>query len=141
MLETNIPFGFLIIRTLQRMVPPQLGEVLNPLPVASCNQVDLDLEGRAASQAPLQPPRQLPPHRRSSRARSFALNTSAACQACHKPSEGVVAYLRGPYTGRDCAAQHMAGVPSRRRRRVSGGDLHTPALARVTRLRRRSSTE
>ena len=66
---------------------------------------------------------------------------SAACQACHKPSEGVVAYLCGPYTGRDCAAQHMAGVPSRRRRRVSGGDLHTPAPALVTRLRRRSSTE
>ena len=36
-LETNIPFGFLIIGTLQRTVPPQLGEVLNLLPVASCN--------------------------------------------------------------------------------------------------------
>ena len=37
LLATNIPFGFLIIGTLQRMVPPQLGEVLNLLPVASCN--------------------------------------------------------------------------------------------------------
>eukprot|EP00963_Diacronema_lutheri_P006929 scaffold619_cov368-Pavlova_lutheri.AAC.8 len=25
------------------------------------------------------------------------------CQACHKPSEGIVAYLCRPYTGRDCA--------------------------------------
>eukprot|EP00963_Diacronema_lutheri_P008610 scaffold763_cov403-Pavlova_lutheri.AAC.7 len=30
---------------------------------------------RAASQAPPQPPRQLPPHRRSSRARSFTPNS------------------------------------------------------------------
>ena len=66
---------------------------------------------------------------------------SAACQASHKPSEGVVAYHCGPYTGRDCAAQHMAGVPSRRRRRVSGGDVHTLAPTRVTRCWRRSSTD
>eukprot|EP00963_Diacronema_lutheri_P005128 scaffold379_cov383-Pavlova_lutheri.AAC.2 len=66
---------------------------------------------------------------------------SAACQACHKPSKGIVAYLCGPYTGRDCAALHMAGVPSRRRRRVSGADVHTPAPARLMRGRRRSSTE
>jgi len=55
--------------------------------------------------------------------------TSVACQACHKPSEGIVAYLCGPYTGRDCAALHMAGVPSRRRRTVSGRrctHLHRP---------------
>eukprot|EP00963_Diacronema_lutheri_P005168 scaffold391_cov412-Pavlova_lutheri.AAC.5 len=68
-------------------------------------------------------------------------NASAACQACHKPSEGIVAYLCGPYTGRDCVALHMAGVPSRRRRRVSGADVHTPAPARLMRGRRRSSTE
>jgi len=46
---------------------------------------------------------------------------SATCQACHKPSEGIVTYLCGPCTGRECAALRMAGVPSRRRRRVSGG--------------------
>eukprot|EP00963_Diacronema_lutheri_P013666 scaffold2670_cov408-Pavlova_lutheri.AAC.2 len=66
---------------------------------------------------------------------------SEACHTCHKPSEGIIAYLCGPYTGRDCAALHMAGVPSRRRRRVSGADVHTPAPACLMRGRRRRSTE
>eukprot|EP00963_Diacronema_lutheri_P011839 scaffold1490_cov395-Pavlova_lutheri.AAC.2 len=35
----------------------------------------------------------------------------------------------------------MARVPSRRRRRASGADVHTPAPARLMRGRRRSSTE
>ena len=60
-LETNIPFCLLIIGTLQRVIPPQLGEVLNLLPLVSCNQVDLDLEARATNRASLQPPRRLPP--------------------------------------------------------------------------------
>eukprot|EP00963_Diacronema_lutheri_P007304 scaffold644_cov357-Pavlova_lutheri.AAC.3 len=41
----------------------------------------------------------------------------AAYQVCHKPSKGVVAYLCGSYTGRDCLAQQMARVPSPRCRR------------------------
>eukprot|EP00963_Diacronema_lutheri_P004707 scaffold352_cov538-Pavlova_lutheri.AAC.1 len=57
------------------MVIPRWGGVLNSSPHTPCNQVDLDLEGRAASQAPPQPPRQLPTYGRSSRARSFAPNS------------------------------------------------------------------
>lgn len=65
----------------------------------------------------------------------------AACQAWHKPSEGAIAYLCGQNLGHDCVALHMAWVPSKRRRRLLGGDVHTPALAHVIRCRRRSSTE
>lgn len=65
---------------------------------------------------------------------------SAACLLCHRPSEGTVAYLCGPYTGRECAAQHMAGIPSRRRRRVSGEDVRALPTAR-TRRRSRHSLE
>ena len=63
---------------------------------------------------------------------------SAACLLCHRPSEGTVAYLCGPYTGRECAAQHMAGIPSRRRRRVSGEDVQTLPTARTRRRPRHS---
>ena len=64
---------------------------------------------------------------------------SAACQVCHKPSDGQVSYLCGPYTGRDCAAQHMAGAPSRRRRKVSNADMEFLPSLPTTRRRRRSS--
>eukprot|EP00963_Diacronema_lutheri_P001566 scaffold102_cov340-Pavlova_lutheri.AAC.23 len=62
------------------------------------------------------------------------MKASAACQACHKPSDGIVAYLCGPYTGRDCAAQHMATVPSWRRRRVPRATcthLHRPVCCDI----------
>lgn len=61
----------------------------------------------------------------------FGRKASVACEACHNPSEGIAAYLSGPYTHHDCATQHMAGVPSRRRRRVlwgTGTHLHGPVL-------------
>jgi len=45
---------------------------------------------------------------------------SVACEVCHKLSEGISSYLFRPFTCRDCSAQHIAGVLSRQRRRVSG---------------------
>lgn len=65
----------------------------------------------------------------------------AACEVCHKPSEGVVAHLYGPYAGRDCVARHMAGVSSRRRWRVPWGNVHRIGSARGTRRRRHSSID
>lgn len=50
---------------------------------------------------------------------------STICKVCHKPSESIVAYLCGPYTGGDYVAQHVGGVPSRCRRVLSGVCAHT----------------
>jgi len=52
------------------------------------------------------------------------MKASATCQACHMPSEGVVAKFYGPYTSRGCIAPHMVGVPSRCRRGMSRGRPH-----------------
>jgi len=50
---------------------------------------------------------------------------SAACQTCHKPSEGIVAYFFGPYTGRNCFKDTWQGCPPRDDGGCHGGRAHT----------------
>eukprot|EP00963_Diacronema_lutheri_P006257 scaffold541_cov335-Pavlova_lutheri.AAC.2 len=49
----------------------------------------------------------------------------AACQTCHKPSEGVVDYFFGPYTGRNCFKDTWQGCPPRDDGGCHGGRAHT----------------
>eukprot|EP00963_Diacronema_lutheri_P005850 scaffold465_cov383-Pavlova_lutheri.AAC.3 len=54
---------------------PKERSALAPASLELLHDLDLDLYGGAVSQAPPRPPRQLPPHRWSSRARSPACDS------------------------------------------------------------------